>query len=309
MEDPIVHLVQWLNENPSHHLGNVWRIVSALQNHWREESTLCPEEVRSLVGELTCYTLQMPIPIPLNEKRVFARAVRVEPEVDIGYPNVSRLSYIPTDGKIVPAIGRMNCAGQSMFYACLGTDANSMGAILSEARACPGEVFNILFSETVSVKQKLHPYDDRLHVTPIGMFDYIRRGVPHPFKLHEKYVNTYTALKAAICVEGMLALQLTDAFITETLKHKETGQLYSITSEIAADCLTPIEVDGVIYPSTQFDGFPDVALKPGSVDRKLMHHSCVSIKVLESYGFGIFKTQVIGQGVIKGERIIWQRIE
>lgn len=309
MENPIARLILWLNENPSHHLGNVWRIVSSLQGHWREEIALAPEEVRSLVGELTCYTLQMPIPIPLNEKRLFARAVRVEPEVDIGYPNVPRLSYIPIGGKIIPAIGRMNRAGQSMFYACLGTDANSMGAILSEARACPGEVFNILFSETVSVKQKLHPYDDDLHVTPIGMFDYIRRGIPHPFRLHDEYANTYNALRAATCVEGMLALQLTDAFITEALKHKETGQLYSITSELAADCLIPEEVDGVIYPSTQFDGFPDVALKPSSVDRKLTPHSAVSIKVLESYGFGIFKTQAIGQGGIQGDRIIWNRIE
>jgi hypothetical protein len=309
MQDPIEHLAKTLNTRPSQHLDNVWRIVSALQAHWREETVLEPEKVRSLVGELTCYTLQMPIPIPLNEKRILARAVRVEPKVGIGYSEVSRLSYIPIEGKKVPAIGRMNRVGQSMFYACLGADANSMGAILSEARACPGEVFNILFSEAVSVEQKLHPYDDALHVTPIGMFDYIRRGVPHPFRLHDEYVNTYNSLRAAICVEGMLALQLTDAFITEALKHKETGQLYSITSEIAADCLTPEVVDGVIYPSTQFDGFPDVAIKPSSVDRKLKHHSVVSIKVLGSYGFGIFKTQAIGQGLIQGEQILWTSIE
>lgn len=86
MENPISHLAQWLNDNPSHHLDKVWRIVSALQAHWREETILAPEKVRSLVGELTRYTLQMPIPIPLNEKRLFARAVRVEPEVGIGYP-------------------------------------------------------------------------------------------------------------------------------------------------------------------------------------------------------------------------------
>lgn len=307
--NPIDHLAQRLNDNPSHHLSNVWRIVSALQAHWREETVLSPKNVRSLVGDLTCYTLQMPIPIPLNEKMLFARAVRVTPEVGIGYPNVSRLSYIPIGGKIVPAIGRLNRAGQSMFYACLGADANSMGAILSEARARPGDVFNILFSKTVSGTQKLHPYDDALQVTPVGMFDYIRRGVPHPFRLHDDYVNTYNALRAAICVEGMLALQLADAFITEALKHKETGQLYSITSEIAADCLTPEEVDGVIYPSTLFDGFPDVALKPSSVDRKLKSHSAVSIEVLESYGFGIFKTRTIGQGLIQEDRILWQCIE
>lgn len=308
MEKLIAHFA-WLNDNPSHHLGNVWRIVSALQAHWREETVLAPEKVRSLVGELTCYTLQIPIPIPLNEQRLFARAVRVEPEVGIGYTNVSRLSYIPIGGKAVPAIGRMNRAGQSMFYACLGTDANSMGAILSEAGACPGEVFNILFSETVSVKEKLHQYDDRLQVTPIGMFDYIRRGVPHPFRLHDAYVNTYNALRAAIHVEGMLALQLADAFITEALKHKEAGQLYSITSEIAADCLNPEVIDGVIYPSTQFDGFPDVALKPSSVDRKLKHHSAVSIKVLENYGFGIFKTQTIAHGLIQDDQMLWQCFE
>lgn len=309
MENSIAYMAKWLNDKPSQQLETVARIVSALQAHWQEETILAPEDVKSLVGQLTCYTLQIPIPIPLNENRVITRAIRVEQKVDVGYSNVSRLSYIPLGGSIVPAIGRLNRTGQSMFYACLGTDANSIGAILSEARARTGETFNILFTETVPVQQKSNSPDNDLQVTPIGVFDYIRRGVPHPFRLHDDYVNIYNALKAAICVEGMLAMQLADAFFMEALKHKETGQLYSITSEIAAEYLSSDVVDGLIYPSTQFDGFPNVAIKPSSVDRKLRHHSAVSIKVLESYGFGIFKTQTIGQGDIQGDLIRWKRVE
>ncbi len=103
----------------------------------------------------------------------------------------------------------------------------------------------------------------------------------------------------------MLAMQLCDAFLTDVLKAEEYPRLYDVTSEIGEECLKPDLLDGILYPSTKFEGFPNVALKPRAVDRKLRFETTLSVRVEECYGYGMFKVSILNQGIVDAGTVIW----
>lgn len=294
-----------LSTRPEMHLERVFSVIRRLNEHL--QGNRLPEALAAqLIGELTYYVLLIPVPIPLSGKVKFSRAVRYEEPAGITYGAVSRLSYIPTDGPITAKLGRLNKAGESMFYACKDAHANSIGAVLSEVRARPGEIFNILVSETIPPQEAKEQADNDLVITPLGIFDYYRRGVPDPFGLHIAHRQCYEYMIKHAHPEGMLAMQLVDAFIADVLKRQETEGLYTVTSALATEINTISIVDGILYPSTQFDSFPNVALKPSAVDKKLQHRSAIAVRVLERYGYGIFKTEQIASGAVKDGQLSWE---
>lgn len=189
-----------------------------------------------------------------------------------------------------------------MFYACKDDSPNSIGAVLSEVKARPGEVFNVLISETHETAEQL---ESDLVVIPLGIFDYYRRGVPDPFGLHSEYLGCYEYLRKHIDPEGMLAMQLADAFICDLLKRREVEGLYTVTSALSKELCSIPMIDGILYPSTQFDSYPNIVLKPSAVDKKLEHKSATSVRVLESYGYGIFRTEELAKGTVKNGQLLW----
>lgn len=294
-----------LNTRPAMHLERVFSVTRRLEEHF-QGNRLSEALAAQLIGELTYYVVLIPVQIPLAKKIKFSRAVRYEEPTGITYEALSRLSYIPIDGPITAKLGRLNKAGESMFYACKDDNANSIGAVLSEARARPGEVFNILISETIPPQNAIEQTDNDLVITPLGIFDYYRRGVPDPFGLHTVHRECYEYLTKRAHPEGMLAMQLVDAFIADVLKRQETEGLYTVTSALATEIGTIPKVDGILYPSTQFESFPNVALKPSAVDKKLQHRSAIAVRVLERYGYGIFKTEQIATGAVKDGQLFWE---
>jgi hypothetical protein len=56
------------------------------------------------------------------------------------FNEVSRLSYIPQNSKIIPSIGRLNKYGKSMFYGCVYFNDNFGG-------------YSIAFSEVNALKK------------------------------------------------------------------------------------------------------------------------------------------------------------
>jgi hypothetical protein len=294
-----------LNDCPEHQLQRVFSIVRRLEEHL-QGIELQPGQLKHLVDELLFYTLVEAVPIPLSGNMKFTRAVRYEEGSGIGYERVSRLSYISPNSGVRRRAGRMNKEGESVYYASKDIGPNSMGAVLSEMQARPGEIFNVLFSETVHPQEQAEQSDDVLRITPVGVFDYYRRGLPDPFGLHQEYRSSYEYLVAKTRPAGMLAMQLADAFLSYILKREGTERLYSVTSLISTQFSSYPTIDGMLYLSTQFDGCPNVALKTTTVDRKLKHLRAESIRVLERYGFGIFTTEIIGIGHIDGGNVIWQ---
>lgn len=296
-----------LNTRPTLHLDRVFSVIRRLEEHL-QGNRLSENLAAQLVSELTYYVILIPVPIPLDQRIKFLRAVRYEEPTGITYEAVSRLSYIPIGGPVTAKLGRLNKVGESKFYACKDDHANSMGAVLSESRARPGEIFNILISETVPSENAKEPTDNDLIITPLGIFDYYRRGVPDPFGLHPAHRQSYEYLVNRTHPEGMLAMQLVDAFIADILKRQETEGLYTITSVLAAEIGSIPIIDGILYPSTQFDSFPNVALNPSAVDKKLQHRSAIAVRVLERYGYGIFKTEQIARGTVENSRLSWEHL-
>lgn len=293
-----------LSTRPALHLERVFSVIRRLEEHF-QGNRLSEALAAQLIGELTCYVVVIPVSIPLREKIKFSRAVRYEEPLGVTYEAVSRLSYIPIGGPVSAKLGRLNKAGESMFYACKDDNANSIGAVLSEVRAKPGEIFNILISETNPPEQTTELADNDLVITPLGIFDYYRRGVPDPFGLHADHRECYEYLTKHAHPEGMLAMQLADAFIADILKRQEAAGLYTVTSAFSTEIGGLPILDGILYSSTQFDSFPNVALKPSAVDKKLQHKSAMSVRVLERYGYGIFKTEQLARGTIKDGQLFW----
>lgn len=308
-EHAIKILAERLNENSQEKLRNVKSLIDALNLHI-EKGNLSLDEIKKYVEELTLFCFLAPIDVSLSESRRVVRAVKFEGSDDIGHKNLSRLSYIPKNTKVIPQLGRLNRQGNSMYYACWGYHPNSVGGVLSEVKACPGDVFNLLISKTVVAPETKNKFDELLLMVPIGLSDYLRRGISHPFaKIDLGWNKVYAALVNATCPEGMLSLQLADAFMLDVLSRKNHDRLYDVTSALSAEILSTPHVDGAIYPSTQFEGFPSVALKPATIDKKFKHEKVVSIRVLEEYGYGIYKTEKLGDGTINEGDIEWRRTQ
>lgn len=300
----ITNKARELNESPSEHLAKVDQITHRLKDYISGKIELSKEEIRNSIMELTIYTSLIPVSIPLAVGVTLSRAVKYEEDEGDSYDYVSRLSYIPQDSGITPKIGRINIEGESLFYACLNADANSIGTILSEARATEGDIFNLLQCRTKLEIPQSH-MDMSLHVAPIGISDYFRRGVPTPFNLHDSFREIYELYRNNTHPTAMLAMQLCDAFLTDVLSQPESPRLYDVTSEIGRECLKPKELDGILYPSTKFEGFPNLALKPDSVDKKIRPETAVSILVDRDFGYGMYQTKILRQGIIDNESINW----
>ena len=301
----VIIKAQDLNKTPSVHLSKVHEITEQLRHYIGGKKELSSDEIKQLVETLTDYTSLIPISFPLHQGIIFSRAVKYKEADGINYyRDPSRLSYIPENAGIIPQKNRINKEGQSLFYACLNADANSIGAVLSEVGACKGDVFNLIQCRT-KLENPTNPHDGVLHIAPIGISDYYRRRVLPPFELHETFKNIYDLYRKNTHPTSMLAMQLCDAFLTAVLKAEGSPRLHDVTSAIGEECLKPTELDGILYPSTKFDGFPNVALKPQSVDGKIRFESTLSVKVEECYGYGMFKTTILNQGLVDGGTIIW----
>jgi hypothetical protein len=82
---------------------------------------------------------------------------------------------------------------------------------------------------------------------------------------------------------------------------EEVEGLYQVTSEIAQNCLGSPNIDGIVYPSTRFGGFPNIGMKIASVDSKLQHVGARSVEVHQDGK--AYKT--LYNGFIEGEKITW----
>jgi hypothetical protein len=304
----ILRKAQELNQKPSVCLKEVHEITQKLRSYLAGAENLTPQEINKLVEGLTVYTSLVPASIPLQSGVTFSRAVKYMEMDGINcYKDPSRLSYIPENIGISPQKGRINKAGRSLFYASVSADVNSLGAILSEVRACKGDIFNILQCRT-KLENPTSPYDGVLNVAPVGISDYFRRDVPTPFQLHDTYKEIYELYRHNTHPTSLTAMQLCDAFLTDVLKAEESPRLYDVTSAIGEECLKADPLDGILYPSTKFEGFPNVALKPRAVDKKIRFETTLSVKVEECYGYGIFKVTILDRGIVDSGTIQWSAI-
>lgn len=300
-EEPVRIFAEILNKDPLESRQKACYIIHTLTSYVEGKAEINNSQISELVDELMCFSIYIPMPIPLVSGAFFTRAVKYNlNDGNKGYGRTSDLSYIPDDKRHLARVNRLSKAGSPTFYASLNDDLNSIGAVLAECNAEKGDVFNILISTTKSGVEKTD-----IHVMPLGIFDYFRRGVASPFQLDGTYRKVYDLAMSKLHHDAKVATQLCDAFLTDMLKRSGSDRLYSVTSEFAKFCFNQEVIDGVIYPSTRLEGHPNLALKPKSVDHKLEYQKALSVRVLEVFGYGMCKLQNLGIGTLQDDVINW----
>lgn len=311
-----------LNTDPESFLDEVCSKIDELEKYMSCTHDLAHSEIESIIQRLTCFTLLIPIPLPAGIPLIRARKFNPGNDSPEHFNYVSALSYIPKDSFYKPPVMRMSSQGNSVFYATINDNPNSYGTMLSEMRAEKGDQYKILKSET----RTLGP-SERFYVVHIGVLDYCRRGIPHPFHLGKSFDGVYDLLLKMVHPPAMAALCQCDAFLTDLLKRQtpektevmtedmaaeiteKKNRLYNVTSAISEECLKPTEVDGIMYPSTRFEGFPNIALKPNSVDTKVVYKKALSLEIKEKYRYGMYETKVLSVGKINDQLIEWDDSE
>jgi len=195
---------------------------------------------RNLAYLVAQFTITLDMPLPKDSK--IARAVKFEESkwnTKPYYQDVSRLSYIPKDSKVIPKIGRLNVHNKAMYYACLIQSDNHINVVLSEVKVLENEIVNILES---TIKETFF-------VRYIGVYDYFRRGVNPSFNVHCLYKEIYNYLKDRFDEYLFTAYGLCDSFFSDILRRKSSPRLYEVTSILASLFLNDEHVDGLLYLS------------------------------------------------------------
>lgn len=277
------------------HLDFVSNIVRDLNDFIDDKKDFTEVEIKSMLKNLVQYRVVLDIPLPRDT--LLLRGVRI----DDGYsfPNnieLSRISYIPKDKTHLASLGRCNKKGYPMYYACVANSISDVNAPFSEIPAKEKEHINILLSHT----------SKDLNVRFIGLYDYYSRGTKPPFEVHsffeevhQYYIDTHDKFLLS-------AIELCDSFFCDILRRKGNDRLYEVTSILSDLYIDSKEVDGLIYPSVKTEGFPNVVIRPSSVDDKILHKEVKIFLIKKDYGYSKYHAIEFNTiGKINGNDISW----
>ncbi len=257
--------------------------ISQLNNHIDGVCRLSVSEIKEKIDYLVgCLTIVLDF--PMNELE-FLRVRRCKGK---NFVKVQELSYIEHTTKSVPAQGRMNQIGQSLFYAALAVkkDDTALRVALSEASSKNLDHLNVLRSH-----QKK---DVELKVRVIGIWDQVRRDYK-PYYLgddiFEYYKNASSFMEEKFELDLLNAYQLADRFFADVLSRKGAVNLYQVTSAISSVILAGKICDGILYSSVEAKGEPVIALKSSSVDSTLVHQWVADIRIEKHNGYELYKYQ------------------
>jgi hypothetical protein len=304
IEEGIKNLIETkaneMNPNALYCCNSVSIIIKQLNDYIDGSINLSKERITSLLDHLVGY-YTITLDIPLDKGIKILRAVKYDNlEEKPCFSEVSRLSYIPQNSKVVPSIGRLNIYGQSIFYGCVyfNDDFGGYNVAFSEVNSLKNERINILKSETTA----------EINVNYIGIYEHIKRESKPYFLSKEVYSyfkSVYEYEEKIFEKYVFVAFQLCDAFFSDILRRKESERLYIVTSILASHFLEGDRVDGLIYASVKAEGSPVIAIKPSSVDSKISHKEAVSFEIQENYGYAMYKANPLYQGAVNGEVINW----
>jgi hypothetical protein len=101
---------------------------------------------------------------------------------------------------------------------------------------------------------------------------------------------------------------LCDAFLSDILRRKKSGNLYNVTSRLFPIFTENPEIDGIVYTSVKSEGDPVIALKTNSVDTKINHISCDSYRIINDYGYAKYHAIHTHCGSINNNSVKWTEI-
>ena len=141
-------------------------------------------------------------------------------------------------------------------------------------------------------------FKQEITILPVGELDYYRRTGETYLgsainKSKEPYDNILEKPNAVLA-------QLIDAFIAdEFIKRATTDTDYRITSAFATLVLNESEgsnqIDALVYPSVEFRGGLNFAIKPDSLKNKMELIDSEVIEITDTLGYGIFEYRQLGK--------------
>jgi hypothetical protein len=280
----------------SDHLSFIGDTIKVLNGFILGCDNLSDEDIGRYLGDLIQYRVVLDIPIPIGT--LFVRAVRVDNSNTYPkYCDVGRLSYIPNNKLHLAKLGRFNKVGQSMYYGCVSQSIKNSTVAFAEIDSKATEHINILLTRTT----------EENFVRFIGLFDYYRSGVKPPIPVHEIFEEIYNYYKVTHEEELLMAIDLCDAFFRDVSTKKGNERVYKITSQLSNLLLESESVDGLIYPSVEGGGSPNVVIKPTSIDKKTKHEEAHIVLIKQNYGYGYYRVIEFDDGAISNNVILWKK--
>ena len=277
--------------------GYVASKISILNCYIDEKCQLTKKQVGDILSELVgFFTTSLYIPLEPGTKLLRARAYN-----DIHHEkDVSQLSYISEDDRDKAKLGRLNQEKQPIYYGCIYfSEKGGVNVAFSESNSHVGDTVNVLRSDVTK--------DINVHY--IGIYDHVhRQSKPRfmPTDMFEFYSSVHQYQEQKYTESVFSAHVLCDAFLSDILRRKESGNLYKVTSKLLNIFSDSENIDGIIYTSVKSEGDPVVALKTSTVDSKMSHKLCDCFRITNDYGYAQYRALHTHTGRIQGDNsIVW----
>jgi len=254
--------------------------IQQLRAHINGHNKLSNQEIESKLDSLIAYTT-LTMELPVNDLELL-RARRCESN---NFEHIDKLSYIKDVTASFPAKGRLNRAGEAIFYASLAinNDDSALHVVLSETKAKELDQLNILRSHQKN--------NEDLSLRVIGIWDEVRKD-RKPSYLAENVFSYYREAWALMQTEFnpklSYAFQLTDRFLADVMAQEGNEKLYDVTSIASYIFLDSDKIDGILYSSVEAKNAPAIALKPCAVNRAIEPQWVADVRVIKHLGYEFY---------------------
>ncbi|KVX01444.1 hypothetical protein [Shewanella frigidimarina] len=270
--------------------------ITILNDYIEGKRELSEPNVDDILSEIVgFFTTSLDIPLEEGTKFLRARTYKVN-HLEV---NVPKLSYIPLDLSELATLGRLNKEKEPVYYGCIYfEEKGGVNVAFSESNAEVSDNVNILRSTAKC----------DVNVNYVGIYDYVHRQckprfMPQSMFEYFEAVSKYQEEKFSESV--FLAHLLCDAFLSDILRRKKSGNLYRVTSILFSIYTESSDIDGIMYTSVKSEGDPVVALKTESVNSKLVHKSCDNYRIINDYGYAKYHAIHTHYGSISGNSVSW----
>ncbi|MFA0062480.1 hypothetical protein AB4370_22130 [Vibrio cyclitrophicus] len=279
--------------------GYVASKISALNGYIDGKFKLSEKQIDDILSELVgFFTTSLYIPLEAGTKLLRARAYsEIHHETD-----VSQLSYISEDNSDKARLGRLNQEKQPIYYGCIYfSEKGGINVAFSESNSNVGDTVNVLRSDVTK--------DINVHY--VGIYDHVHRQSKPRFMsmyMFKFYSSVHQYQEQQYTESVFSAHVLCDAFLSDILRRKESGDLYKVTSKLLNIFCDSDEIDGIIYTSVKSEGDPVVALKTSTVDSKMSHKRSDCYRIINDYGYAQYQALHTHTGEIQGvNSIAWSK--
>jgi len=260
--------------------------IFQLNDHINGTCKLANHEIEAKVDYLAgCLTITLDNPLQELE---LLRARLCEGRK---FNSIDDLSYIKLTTDSFPKAGRLNQAGEALFYASVAVkqDDTALRVVLSEAGAKELDRLDVLRSHQTTGSD--------LNLRVIGIWDQVRRD-ERPYYLSKDIFDYYKKARGYMVqkfdTKLLSAYELTDRFFADILSRKGSESLYQVTSALGCVFMDG-KTDGVLYTSVEAKGEPVVALLPSAVDTKVEHQFVCNVFIQECYSYEFCSYETIAK--------------